>query len=312
MKTDLNPSGNPYNLATPAPAKNGKALLPAGQQLPPGAKPGTKDYRVDLSDAAKNPPAAATATPNAPSVSAPSLPSSSTPELPKFDSAVKEVAKDEIKQEAKDEALDKAKEAAKTAEKAVKPGSIRKPAIVFVTGWQWMFSPSKSEGSYAGLERMAENVEGARLYGWDQKSDILEHIKNTHPDQPVVLVGHSLGGDTAVEVANELDSLESKFRKVDLLVTLDALGFSNDIIPQNVKQHLNVFGESSWFLNDGPHVARRHEMTDVKNILSPLDHTELDDAKDVQYEIITAIEKALGKSLIEDGDKPPKLASNKA
>jgi hypothetical protein len=40
-------------------------------------------------------------------------------------------------------------------------------------------------------------------------------------------------------------------------------------------------------------VARRHEKTDVKNILSPLDHTDLDDAKDIQYEIVQAIEKAI-------------------
>lgn len=313
MKTDLTPSGNPYNLKTAAPTKNGKALLPAGEKVPGGFRPDGKDYRVDLSEAAKTPASAPSS--NISTLTSPPLPSTpSTPsiELPKFESSPKEIAKAEIKSEAKDEAVKKAKEAVKAEEKITKKGSIKKPAIVFVTGWQMMFSPSKSEGSYAGLERMAETVEGARLYGWDQKDEILKHIENTHPDQPVVLVGHSLGGDTAVEVANQLDSLESKFRKVDLLVTLDALGFNNDIIPQNVKEHLNVFGESSWFLNDGPHVARRHEMTEVKNILSPLDHTELDDAKDIQYEIVSAIEKSVGKKLINDGQTGPKANISKS
>ena len=296
------PAATPTKGVRPTPA----------HKLPAGSKLDVKDYRVDLSEAAKNPPAnpvssTSSSLPSAPSVSAPSTPS--TPELPKFESAAKEVAKEEVKSEVKEEAVKKAKEAAKAEEKEVKQGSIRKPAIIFVTGWQMMFSPSKSEGSYAGLEKMAETVEGARLYGWDQRDDIVEHIKNTHPEQPVILVGHSLGGDTAVEVADQLDTLESKFRKVDLLVTLDALGFSNDIMPQNVKEHLNVFGEASWFLNDGPHVARRHDMTNVKNILSPLDHTELDDAKDIQYEIITAIEKVLGQQLIEDRDRAPKIDS---
>jgi hypothetical protein len=73
------------------------------------------------------------------------------------------------------------------------------------------------------------------------------------------------------------------------------VGFNNDIIPQNVKEHLNVFGESDWILNDGPHVARRHDKTQVKNILSPLDHTELDDAKDVQFEIVSSIKARLGR-----------------
>jgi hypothetical protein len=156
-----------------------------------------------------------------------------------------------------------------------------------------MFSPSKSEGSYAGVERMAEAVEGARLYGWDQKDEILEHIQKTEAGQPIVLVGHSLGADTVKEVTDELDSLKYNFRKVDFLATLDAVGFGNDIIPQNVGEHLNVFGENDFFLNDGPHVARNHSRTKVANILSPLDHTELDDAKDIQFEILQGINKAL-------------------
>jgi hypothetical protein len=78
---------------------------------------------------------------------------------------------------------------------------------------------------------------------------------------------------------------------------MDAVGFGNDIIPQNVRKHLNIFGETSLFLNDGPHVARRHEMTDVKNILSPLDHTDLDDDKSNQYEIVKLIQETLAKDI---------------
>lgn len=280
----MGPYAAPYNLnktATPIKRVGGTpaALLPADMKSSHG-----KDYKVDLSQAAKNP------TPSAPNVGVPSMPSVSLPDLPSLPDAepVKEVAKEV----AKDEALEKAKAAARAEEK-IKAGSVKKPAIVFVTGWQGMFSPSKSEGSYAGVGRMAEAVEGSRLYDWNQKDEIIDHIKKTHPDFPIILVGHSLGGDTVKEIADELDSLEHNFRSVDLLVTLDAVGFNNDIIPQNVKEHLNVFAETNVLLNDGPHVARRHENTEVKNILSPLDHTELDDAKDIQYEIVQAIEKAI-------------------
>ena len=281
MKTDLNPYGNPYQLKSQAPKQgHGKAL--AGAKAPElnTKKALEKDYKVDLSENAKTPSA-----PAAPSVPSPSLPD--TPDLPDLPKPVEKVAKDEV--------VDKAKEAAKVEEKA-KPGTVKKPVIAFVSGWQWMFSPSKSEGSYAGVGRMAEAVEGSRLYGWDQKDAIIEQIKKTHIDQPIILVGHSLGGDTVKEIADELDSLEHNFRKVDLLVTLDAVGFNNDIIPQNVKEHLNVFGENDMFLNDGPHVARRFEKTHVSNMLSPLDHTELDDAKDVQYEIMQAVNRVLGST----------------
>ncbi|MBY0516822.1 MAG: lysophospholipase [Bacteriovoracaceae bacterium] len=280
MKTDMNPYGSPIPLKPAANLKNGKSL-PVGGKLPDELKnPNAKDYKVDLSEAAKAPSA-----PSAPSV--PSLPDAPSVSVPKpVEAAAKDVAKDEAVKKAKE-----AKEASKDVE--VKSGSIKKPMIAFITGSQWMFSPSKSEGSYAGVGRMAEAVEGARLYGWDQKEEIIDQIKKTHKDQPIIIVGHSLGGDTAKEVADALDSLEHNFRKVDLLVTLDAVGFNNDIVPQNVKEHLNVFGENDWFLNDGPHVARNHDRTGVQNILSPLDHTELDDSKEIQFEIVQAINRAL-------------------
>ena len=217
----------------------------------------------------------------APSVPLPSVP---TPDLPKLPES-------KPKPEIKKADLKKVPD----IDLPVKGGSVKKPAIIFVKGLDVFSSPLKSESGYAGVGRMAEAVDGARIYGHDQKNEIIDEIKRTHKDYPVILVGHSFGGDTAVEVADALDSLEHNFRKVNLLVTIDAVGFGNDIIPQNVKEHLNIFGENDFFLNDGPHVARRHEMTNVKNILSPLDHTDIDDDKEVQFEIMSLIQETLSK-----------------
>jgi hypothetical protein len=176
-----------------------------------------------------------------------------------------------------------------------KEASLAEPAIIFIKGLDLFSSPLTSEGGYAGIEKMASSLEGAQVFSWDDKNGIIEEIKKRTKSQPIILVGHSLGGDTAHEVSEELDSLDHQFRKVDLLVTIDAFGMGHDIIPQNVREHLNIFGESSFFLNDGPHVARRHEMTKVQNILSPRDHTELDDDREIQYEIVTLINEVLGK-----------------
>lgn len=288
MKTDLNPYSAPA-LKPQATGLKRAGVAPASQLQP---LKGSKDYQVDLSQAAKAPASGPVSTPALPSVSVPSVPD--LPSLNVADSSkavAEEAAKDIAKDEIKAEAVEESKKAVDAKEE--KAALSKKPAIIFVSGWQWMFSPSKSEGSYAGVERMADAVEGARLYGWDQKDEILEHIQKTELGQPIVLVGHSLGADTVKEVTDELDSLKYNFRKVDFLATLDAVGFSNDIIPQNVGEHLNVFGENDFFLNDGPHVARNHERTKVANILSPLDHTELDDAKDIQFEILQGINKAL-------------------
>jgi hypothetical protein len=296
VKTDVTTYGS--YAQSQAKAKNLKAMeasklkegtkLAAKDKLPVGSP----DYKLDLSKAQT--PATSTSStmpslPDLPGVSTPSAPSTPKPSL-KAEEVVKDQAKDQAVSGAKDAAEKKVEE---TKAIEVKDGTLKKPAIIFIKGLDVFSSPSKSEGGYAGVGRMADAVKGSRMYGWNQKDEIIAEIKKREKSQPIILVGHSFGGDTAVEVANELDSLEHNFRPVNLLITMDAIGFNNDIIPQNVKKHLNIFGETSWFLNDGPHVARRHELTDVKNILSPLDHTDIDDDKGIQYEIINMINSAL-------------------
>jgi hypothetical protein len=238
------------------------------------------DYKVELSKPA--PGSIPLPTPPLPSIPLPTL---STPDLPKTpESAPKsEVNKADLKK-------------IPDIDLPVKEGSVKKPAIIFVKGLDLFSSPSTSERGYAGVGKIADSVEGAKIFNWDEHEEIIDEIKKARKDQKVILVGHSFGGDTALEVAEELDSLEHGFRNVDLLVMIDAVGADNDIIPQNVKNHLNVFGESSFLLNDGPHVARRNELTKVKNILSPYDHTELDDDKEIQFEVVNLIKETLTKA----------------
>ncbi len=282
MKTDLsNLSTYSKNLGQ-VPSKNGKSPAVVGQKLGEKLlKSPEKDYRVELSG-------------NKPSASLPDIPAPPTPSLPSLPETPS-LAKPEGPKEIKEAVKEVAKEKVKVEKKETKEGTLKKPLIVFIKGMDVFSSPLKSESGYAGVGRMAEAVDGARIYGHDQKNEIIDEIKKTHKDYPVILVGHSFGGDTAVEIADALDSLEHNFRKVNLLVTIDAVGLGNDIIPQNVKEHLNIFGENDFFLNDGPHVARRHEMTNVKNILSPLDHTDIDDDKEVQFEIMSLIQETLSK-----------------
>lgn len=292
MKADLTTPGS-FAQTKALQKADAKSILPKPLV---GKLPGipSPDYKVELSSktpASASVPSASSSVPSLPSlpsVPTPSLSTPSLPDLPKPDLA-KDLAKDKIKDE-----VEKKTEEVQRPE--IKEGSLKKPAIFFIKGLDVFSSPSKSEGGYAGVGRIAESVEGSRIYGWDQKDEIIKEIKKVHKDYPVILVGHSLGGDTAIEIADQLDSLKENFRSVDLLVTIDAVGFSHDIVPQNVKKHLNVFGENSLFLNDGPHVARREEKTHVRNILSPLDHTDIDDDKEIQYEIMNLIQETLKKA----------------
>ena len=276
MKTDVTTPGSLLQSQIKkygAAGKNPK--LPVGA-LPLDSKPSIgPDYKLDLS------------TPSLPSIPTPSL-----PDLPKPELKASDFAKDQAKEEIADKAEKKLEEF-KTQKIEEKEGTAKRPAIIFIKGADVFSSPSKSETGYAGVSRIADAVKGSQTFGWNQKEEIIKEIKKVEFNQPVILVGHSFGGDTAVDIANEFDSLENHFRPIDLLITIDAIGFNNDIIPQNVREHLNIFGERDFFLNDGPHVARRHEKTSVKNILSPLSHTELDDDKENQYEIVTLIQKKL-------------------
>jgi hypothetical protein len=242
------------------------------------ARPGMgKDYQVELSG--QKPLQAEAELPSPPTAAA-------APPVPKVD--MQEVAKASAKKKLETKAIEKAKAVTEKNQ-----GPLKRPAIIFIKGLDVFSSPSKSERGYAGVGRMAEAVEGSRIYGWDQKKEIIQEVMRTHKDYPVILVGHSLGGDTAVEVAEELNSLKHKFRPVDLLITIDSVGFNNDLIPQNVDRNLNVFGNKDFFFNDGPNAARRPELTDVINLLSPLDHTEIDDDKEVQFDVITLIQETL-------------------
>lgn len=278
MKTDLTTAGSFAQTNALAKGEVKRNLpRPILGKLPPTPNP-DPDYKIDLSS--KSPSASVPPIPSMPIPSLPDLPTSAKPDQ------VLDLAKDNIKDEVKAKVEDIKKS-------EVKDGTIKRPALFFVKGLDIFLSPSNSERGYAGVGKMAEAIEGSRIYGWDQKEEVIKEIKKIHPDYPVILVGHSLGGDTVVEIADELDSLEANFRSVDLLVTIDAVGFSHDIVPQNVKKHLNVFGEKSLLLSDGPHVARREEKTSVRNILSPHDHTDIDDDREVQFEIINMIQNTL-------------------
>ncbi len=172
-------------------------------------------------------------------------------------------------------------------------GNLEKPGIYFVSGFNW-FGAGSIKGNYDGIKDMAEAVEGAKHFDWDEQEEIIEDIKKRKSDQPIILVGHSFGGDGVMEIAQTLNTIDNGFRKIDLLVTLDSVGADNDIVPQNVKRNLNFLAQGPYeFLNDGPNIALNYERTDVKNFLRPEEHADLDDATDIQIEILEKIEEAL-------------------
>lgn len=173
---------------------------------------------------------------------------------------------------------------------------IKKPAVIFIDGFD-MFGISNGDG----IKEMADNFPGAKHFSWEEHDKILAEIKKHDPKEPVVLVGHSFGGDTAIEVAHELNSAKNGFRSIDLLVSIDAVGMNKTIIPINVQSNLNYFGEGLIpFVHGDPTVARNTKYTEVINELRTDMHSKMDDSPEVQYEIFQRINDVLGQTGEED------------
>ena len=169
------------------------------------------------------------------------------------------------------------------------------PGIFFITG----LSLNPFATDEFGLTGMANNIPKAEVFNWNQSEKILQEISKRPHVQPVLLIGHGLGGDTAVELSNTLNSVEHGFRRVDLLVTLDSIGLNNDVIPQNVKENVNFVPDEGGLLNDGPNIARKYDATKVSNELRSESHSELDESPEVQFKIYEKINQVLKSAVLD-------------
>jgi esterase/lipase len=301
---------NPYKNAKAAKdaaqvANSPTGIAPEGSQIPSKDLAVKEAYDVNLSEEAKSKKIETKSSElKTPDIKKPKL------DLPSFKPSpldAHHLTSLKGKKDDKKEVLDARKTSALEADKR---GTIKKPGIFFIPGME-IFSNSSS-GRYDGMRKMAESIVGARIYGWDQKDEILKEIKKLHVDQPVIIVGHSLGGDTAHEIAEELNEVDNGFRKIDLLVTIDSVGIDNNIVPANVKRNLNIFGEKDFLFNDGPHAPRDAQKTKVMNIIRPEAHTVLDDTKDVQRDIINSIQEILKGKIFGDNAKEKMVESTEA
>lgn len=245
-----------------------------GEELVVPNRPGTEASNVNISKEAKELSLAKNAASALPSPSAPST----SPD------PLKQVAKENLKDSVKEKTIEKLKLQKEDIKKR------ESPAIIFIKGHLF-------EGS--DIEELANNIPRASLYSYGDHKDILNEINRRGANQKIILVGHGLGGDTALEVAQELNQARYAFKKVDLLVTLDAIGMGNDFVPHNVIKNVNFIGnQKSLFglLNDGPKIAQNSKLTSVENELRPEGHTDIDESDEVQFRIFHLIKDLTSNS----------------
>ena len=85
----------------------------------------------------------------------------------------------------------------------------------------------------------AQHVSG-RVFPWDQESAAADFVRSLNRLDELVVVGHSFGGDSALEFANTL----TPGRPIDLLVTIDAacvLCPGGTVKPADVLQEVELY-----------------------------------------------------------------------
>ena len=127
-------------------------------------------------------------------------------------------------------------------------------AGIFIGGWSFLserLSSSQSKGVWdmADDPEISANIPGIKLKighreGNQAVAAILTAVR-ANPIEPVIVVGHSFGADTAIEIAQEL---ERNSVCVDLLIQIDSVGIGDEVLPANVKRGVNLFvaGKESW------------------------------------------------------------------
>lgn len=114
-----------------------------------------------------------------------------------------------------------------------------------------------------------------KLFYWTDQQAVIDYINTLPADEPIVLIGHSYGGDTAWNVADSIT------RNIDLLVTLDPVSWLSNIIgskPGKVRKWINVYADQdgySWndFIADLGGQWGIEDSADV-NITGNADHND--------------------------------------
>lgn len=153
---------------------------------------------------------------------------------------------------------------------------------VFIAGFA-----ATSGGANPGMHRMSESAEiGGLIPGehfnleWNDDHDaVIEKIrqaKASNPNEPVVLIGHSLGATAAVEMAFTLKRFDID---VDVLVQLESIAVvssTNETTPGNVKHGFNLWSTFEDTLNG------LSEVDGSRNIgIDGTNHANIDEPDDV-------------------------------
>ena len=121
---------------------------------------------------------------------------------------------------------------------------------------------------------------------------------------PIILIGHSLGANAAVLMAEKLGAAGVPVR---LIVTFDSLSRSNEVnvkVSSNVEEVLNFYKAKAWGLELIPGKGFKGKIDNVNlNDKRGIGHLNMDKNPELQARVVDFVLEVLG-------EKPAKAASN--
>ncbi|BAY75419.1 hypothetical protein NIES25_18640 [Nostoc linckia NIES-25] len=143
-----------------------------------------------------------------------------------------------------------------------------------------------------------------------QTQEAFAFINSFSPDSKLIIVGHSLGGDSVIELAE--DYLLPKNKMVDLTIQIDSYGLYDEKLPKNVKQGINYWQFATGSVLSGDLQGAAYVLgaininaenllgVDYKNIT----HTNIDEY--LKYTIIEDVKNAIdGKGITREPIEGP-------
>ena len=143
------------------------------------------------------------------------------------------------------------------------------------------------------------------IFAWDGRKDAISYLNSLglKNNDKLIVIGHSYGGDTAILLANELKKRNSR---VDLLIQVDLVGSSDDVLPSNVAKGINYYQSDDNPISLGRFKVQQEVINstnlDVNRVFRnelitsnnyPLDHGSIDDSNQVHQAIIRQVLNAV-------------------
>ena len=150
---------------------------------------------------------------------------------------------------------------------------------------------SGSSGDNIGMEQIRQRLlqEGviARRFGHSQQRSAVNFLRSHADSADIVLIGHSFGADSTIEVA---ERLRAQGLTVSRLVQIDTVGVGDDLLPANVESGLNFFQTTGFFFERGEPSVGGSTNVNAEILLgvdpADLSHTDIDNIQEIQDAVI--------------------------